>query len=75
MTLPMSLKLRKNTLKAYLKTLKRQQLSSKSSSRKLTAIKGFHQFLYIEKETTDNIASDIESPKIEKVITACIVCG
>ncbi|MDY0346606.1 MAG: site-specific tyrosine recombinase XerD [Acholeplasma sp.] len=59
-------KIEKKHVEAYLKTLKRQQLSSKSSSRKLTAIKGFHQFLYIEKETTDNIASDIESPKIEK---------
>lgn len=56
----------KKHIEAFLKTLKQKRLSSKSSSRKLTSIKGFHQFLYLEKETKDNVSADIESPKIEK---------
>ncbi|MDY0209937.1 MAG: site-specific tyrosine recombinase XerD [Acholeplasma sp.] len=59
-------RIEKKHVEAYLKTLKKKQLSTKSSSRKLTAIKGFHQFLYVEKETNDNVASEIESPKTEK---------
>lgn len=59
-------RIERSHIEAYLKTLKRRQLSSKTTSRKLTAIKGFHHFLYLEKETIQNVASDIESPKIEK---------
>lgn len=61
-------KIEKKHVEAYLKTLKNKQLSSKSSSRKLTAIKGFHQFLYIEKETDINPAIEIESPKTIKTL-------
>ena len=61
-------KIEKKHVEAYLKTLKNKQLSSKSSSRKLTAIKGFHQFLYIEKETDNNPAIEIESPKTIKTL-------
>lgn len=61
-------RIEKKHVEAYLKTLKNKQLSSKSSSRKLTAIKGFHQFLYIEKETDNNPAIEIESPKTIKTL-------
>ncbi|CCV65909.1 MAG: site-specific tyrosine recombinase XerD [Paracholeplasma sp.] len=59
-------KIEKKHIEAYLRTLKRKNLSSKSMSRKLTSIKGFHQFLVIEKETDDNVSLTIEMPKVEK---------
>ena len=59
-------KIGRKHIEAYLKTLKRKNLSSKTMSRKLTSIKGFHQFLILEKETDDNVSITIEMPKIEK---------
>lgn len=56
----------RNHIESFMKSLSKKALSSKSLSRKLTAIKGFHQFLLIENEITVNVAYDIESPKIEK---------
>ena len=51
---------------AYLKSLKNRDLSAKSTSRKLSSIKGFHQFLLLEKETSEDVSSAIEAPKIER---------
>lgn len=59
-------KIERKHIEAFLKNLNKKALSSKSLSRKLTAIKGFHQFLLIENEIDHNIAYDIESPKVEK---------
>ncbi|HKL61013.1 MAG TPA: site-specific tyrosine recombinase XerD [Acholeplasma sp.] len=61
-------KIEKKHIEAFLKSLKRQHLSSKTISRKLTSIKGFHHFLLLEKETDENISSTIEMPKIEKTL-------
>jgi integrase/recombinase XerD len=61
-------KIERKHIEAYLKSLNKKSLSTKSSSRKLTAIKGFHQFLLIENEIDNNIAYDIESPKVEKTL-------
>lgn len=61
-------KIERRHIEAYLKFLSKKDLSSKSMSRKLTAIKGFHQFALIEKEIEINVAYDIESPKIEKTL-------
>lgn len=54
-------------IKKYLLSLKRRNLSNKSISRKLTAIKDFHKFL-IENydDIPQNPAKEIETPKIEK---------
>jgi integrase/recombinase XerD len=56
----------KSDIQAYLKSLKNKDLSAKSTSRKLSSIKGFHQFLLLEKETTTDVSSLIEAPKIER---------
>ncbi|MCK9493703.1 MAG: site-specific integrase, partial [Acholeplasmataceae bacterium] len=56
----------KTDIQAYLKSLKNKELSAKSTSRKLSSIKGFHQFLLLEKETTEDVSSLIEAPKIER---------
>ena len=56
----------KSDIQAYLKSLKNKDLSAKSTSRKLSSIKGFHQFLLLEKETTTDVTSLIEAPKIER---------
>ena len=58
----------KSDIQAYLKSLKNKDLSAKSTSRKLSSIKGFHQFLLLEKETTTDVSSLIEAPKIERNI-------
>lgn len=52
-------------LEAYMRSLKRS-ISTKSMARKLTAIKSFHHFLWIEKEVNDDVAKTYKSPKIEK---------
>jgi integrase/recombinase XerD len=52
-------------LESYMRSLKRK-LSAKSMARKLTAIKSFHHFLVLEKETDKDITQSISSPKIEK---------
>lgn len=61
-------KIERKHIEAYLKFMHKKSMSSKSMSRKLTAIKGFHQFALSEKETDANVAYDIESPKIEKTL-------
>lgn len=52
-------------IRNYLSSLKRQFLSSSSQARKLTAIRSFHKFLFIEKYTTRNNTLTIDSPKQE----------
>lgn len=52
-------------IESYLRSLKRQ-MTSKSLARKLTAIKGFHHFLVLEKEVDHDVAKAFASPKIEK---------
>ena len=61
-------KIERKHIETFLKSLHKKDLSSKSLSRKLTAIKGFHQFLLIENELDTNVAYDIESPKVEKTL-------
>lgn len=56
----------KTDIQAYLKSLKNRNLSATSTSRKLSSIKGFHQFLLLEKETNKDVSSLIEAPKIER---------
>lgn len=54
------------TIKKYLTYLKKLGYSATSSSRALSAIKSFHKFLYLEKWTDTNPASNLTSPKLEK---------
>lgn len=54
------------TIKKYLSYLKKLGYSATSSSRSLSAIKSFHKFLYLEKWTENNPASNLTSPKLEK---------
>src|SRR3989339_692608 len=55
----------KKHIEGFLKSMKRQ-VSTKSLARKLTAIKGFHHFLMIEKEVDIDIAKAFSAPKVEK---------
>jgi integrase/recombinase XerD len=50
-------------IRHFLGSLKRKHLSNGSQSRKLTAIKSFHRFLYQEKYVKINIAKSLSSPK------------
>lgn len=50
----------------YLESLKRKDLSKRSISRKLVAIKDFHKFLENEGITNENPAKLIETPKASK---------
>jgi len=55
----------KKHIEGFLKSMKKQ-VSAKSLARKLTAIKGFHHFLTIEKEVETDVAKAFSSPKVEK---------
>ena len=52
-------------IESYVKSMKKK-ISAKSIARKLTAIKSFHHFLWIEKEVNEDITKAIRSPKVEK---------
>ena len=54
-----------NDIRAYLSSLKRQFVTSTSQARKLTAIRSFHRFLFLEKYTTRNVSKAINNPKKE----------
>jgi integrase/recombinase XerD len=55
----------KKHIEGFLRSLKRS-LSAKSLARKLTAVKSFHHFLWIEKEVDTDVAKGFAAPKIEK---------
>ncbi len=57
----------KKHIEGFLKSMKKQ-VSSKSIARKLTALKSFHHFLAIEKETDEDFAKTFPSPKTEKTL-------
>lgn len=57
--------IQKKDIQAYLKTLKLKELSTQSIYRKLSSIKGFHKFLQLENEISDDVSHSIESPKLE----------
>jgi integrase/recombinase XerD len=52
-------------IESYMRSLKRH-MTTKSMVRKLTAIRSFHHFLFLEKEVDEDVVKAIESPKIEK---------
>ncbi|MCD4827225.1 MAG: site-specific tyrosine recombinase XerD [Acholeplasmataceae bacterium] len=57
----------KKHIEGYLKTL-HKKLSGKTIARKLTSIKSFHHFLFIENEVHIDVAKDFASPKTEKTL-------
>lgn len=58
-------KLTLKVLENYLKTM-RKKFSKATYARKLTALKSFHHFLYLEKEINEDFSKNIEAPKAEK---------
>ncbi|MGL4949920.1 MAG: site-specific tyrosine recombinase XerD, partial [Anaeroplasmataceae bacterium] len=56
----------------YIQSLKRQELQATSVTRKLSAIKEFHKFLYNEKISKINPSIYIEAPKLEKKIPSTL---
>ena len=53
-------------IEKYMQYLAKMGLKSKSRARKLSSIKQFFTFLYIEKIRKDNPAANVEPPKLEK---------
>ncbi len=53
-------------IKKFMQSLKRKELSPHSMSRKLTAIREFHKFLYEEKITKTDPSKLIDTPKLDK---------
>lgn len=53
-------------IKKYFSYMKKLGYSATSLSRALSSIKAFHKFLHLEKYVSDNIASTISTPKIDK---------
>jgi len=56
----------KHTIKQYLMVLRKHHKAASTVSRKLSAIKGFHQFLLDEKLVDDNVILNISRPKQAK---------
>lgn len=56
----------KRHIENFLQTLHRKKLSPKTIARKISAIKSFHHFLFIEKIMDSDISSDFQTPKIPK---------
>lgn len=50
----------------FVAKLKRDEISAKSISRKLSSIRSFHQYLQIEKMVDENIVKTVPQPKTEK---------
>jgi integrase/recombinase XerD len=59
-------KVTKATVNHYVSTLYDRNLAVSSINRKLTAIKEFSKFLFINEEVSENVASYLASPKDEK---------
>ena len=53
-------------IEAYLKKLKKNELTTKSIARKLTSLKSFFKYLCSIKEIDEDITKTFSSPKIEK---------
>lgn len=51
---------------AYLARLKRQELSGKTITRKLSSLRSFHDYLLSEKLVSENVILAIPKPKVEK---------
>ncbi|MFN7038774.1 MAG: site-specific tyrosine recombinase XerD [Alphaproteobacteria bacterium] len=52
-----------NNLKSYLSSLSKKHFSSKTIARRISSIKQFYQFLYLEKIINDDPANLLELPK------------
>ena len=59
-------RIEKRHIENFLQTLHRRKLSPKTIARKISAIKSFHHFLYVEKIIDSDISSDFQTPKIPK---------
>lgn len=53
-------------IKGYITSIKRKNNKVSTQARKVTAIKKFHKFLFLEKYTSRNVSIKISSPKLEK---------
>ncbi|MFP4078420.1 MAG: tyrosine-type recombinase/integrase, partial [Candidatus Izemoplasmataceae bacterium] len=53
----------KETVQQYLMTLRKKKRAPSTVSRKLSALKGFHQFMLDEKLVDDNVILSIKRPK------------
>lgn len=51
---------------AYLKTLSKNDIKAVSITRKLSSIKGFHEFMLKENIVSEDVSYDIKTPKLEK---------
>ena len=56
----------RNVVKQYLMVLRKRHSSPSTVSRKLSSIKGFHQFLVDEKMVEDNVVLSVSRPKQQK---------
>lgn len=56
----------------FLLFLKKSKYTSTSMSRYLSSIKSFHKFLFLERYTKENVALNINSPKLDKKLPAVL---
>lgn len=58
----------KHDIEAYLEYLNKEDYSTKSLSRKLTAIKNFHKYLLATNRLKEDVAITLERPKLRKTL-------
>ncbi len=59
-------------IKDYLKTLHAKKIKSSTLARKISSLKSFHQYLFIEKEINENYMKKIETPKVKKTLPSVL---
>lgn len=58
----------KENIDLYLLSEKKKSMATKTLARKISSIKSFYKFLYLEKIINEDISSLIKAPKIEKTL-------
>ncbi len=67
--------IQKDHVQRFLQNEQRKHKKPTTVARKLSAIKGFHQYLLIEHAVTDNVAQTIKGPKLGRKIPHTIAQG
>ena len=59
---------KKEDIESYLKRLHQEGYNERSINRSLSCIKSLYKFLFMEKLISENIAKDVEAPKLKKAL-------
>ncbi len=66
------LMINEKVIKDYLKTLHTRKVKSSTLARKISALKSFHYYLFLEKEINENYMKKIVTPKVNKSLPSVL---